>query len=126
MPAVITMGGTEFQHDFRRVWAELDSGGVVRVVNISTGRLKAWVTPECPPGFTAGQVVTKSPRQAVHSIGELLDAAALGGCTEVKSGRGSFYVHRVMPQALAPVEEILPGVVTRTSHGRTLERQVVA
>jgi hypothetical protein len=128
MPAVVDFGGQQFQHKFSRVWDELDSGAVVRVINLTTGRLRAWVTLSPPPGAAP---VRRSTWYAVHHIGELLDAAMTGGCTEVRDhARGrSLFVHRVMPAALVPVKDILPpaSALQNTPAGvRRVEREVVA
>ena len=50
LPAVVTVGGTEFQHWLGRLWAELESGAVVRIVNKRNGRHRGWLVPERPGG----------------------------------------------------------------------------
>lgn len=124
MPAVVDYGASEVQYRFAQLWRELAAGGVVRVIDKRTGRLRAWITPQPPPGIT---LVRVNVNHAIHRVGELFDAAALGGCTEVRDEvrHRSLYVHRVMPAALAPVARILPGVTARTSTGRQVEREVV-
>ena len=51
LPAVVTVGGTELQHMLGRLWAELESGAVIHVVDKHQRRHCGWLVPERPAGY---------------------------------------------------------------------------
>jgi hypothetical protein len=127
MPAVIDFGVQQMQHQFARIWRELASGAVVRIIDRRSGRQKAWITSARPPG--ASSAVMVNVNYAIHHVGELLDAAMLGQVTQVvdQVRDRRMYVHRRMPAALVPVAKILPPVRTghRAPDGQEIEREVI-
>jgi hypothetical protein len=80
LPAIVTVGGCEFQHMIGRLWAELESGAVVHIVNKRNGRHRGWLVPERPAGY---ETVRVSVNTLAKSVGRILDDMRDGAAFEV-------------------------------------------
>jgi hypothetical protein len=70
LPAVVTVGGLEFQHSPARLWAELDSGAAVHVVTKHNGRHRGWLVTGLPAGYEAERI---SASHLFKHVGEIMD-----------------------------------------------------
>jgi hypothetical protein len=123
LPAVVTVGGTELTHSIARVWQELESGAVVRVVNKRSGRHRAWIVPELPAGYEAERI---SVNELLKNAGRVLDDVRDGTCFEVfdhVSRTASGYVIWAAPDCLAALACVIPYTV-RTRTGRRVQRDM--
>lgn len=80
LPAIVTVGGTEFQHMLGRLWAELDSGAVVHIVDKHSGRHRGWLIPEPPPG---SDPVRAGVAAVTGSVGRILGDVRDGAVFEI-------------------------------------------
>ncbi len=101
LPAVITRGGTALQHDTPGLARELDSGAIVHLVQIQTGRHRGWFAAEAPPGSDPVRVTV----WALHrTVGRVLDDVRGGEVFEVvnvKEGRTLGFLFWCAPEWLA-------------------------
>jgi hypothetical protein len=82
-PALIDMVMTDIRQHAARVWAELESGAVVRALRMRVNgsrhfrlECRGWFTRTRPPG--ASEVQRRTPRAVREHLGMLLDGCARG------------------------------------------------
>ncbi len=85
LPAVIMLGGFDFQHRQARVWAEVASTALVRVVHKQTRRHRAWVTASPPPSVN-GNLRRVTATEVARRTGAVLDQVRGGAVLEVVRG----------------------------------------
>jgi len=94
LPAVLTRGIYEWQHNLGKFWAELESGAVIHVVCKSRARRggvrdhRGWLLPVRPPGT---EPVRVSCNQATKRLGWLFDQVRDGVTFEIFD-----HVHRAV------------------------------
>lgn len=103
IPAVRVVGILEWCHSYGRLWHELESGGVIRLVTKNGGRHRAWIAPEPPPGSEPERI---GAAQFTRYLGKYLDNIRGGAVYELRGAghrttRG--YVFWACPEPLAAV-----------------------
>ncbi len=123
MPAVITAGGTHLQNSTPRLARELESGAIVHVVQIQTGRHRGWFTADQPPGSEPERVTAWAMHRAV---GKILDDVRAGEVFEVYNARERRvlgYLFWSAPEWLARLETSLQ-YSFRSRSGRVIYRDI--
>lgn len=123
MPAVVTAGGTELQHGTPRLARELDSGAVVHLVQIQTGRHRGWFDSRQPPGSDPQRVTVWWLQR---NVGKILDDVRNGEVFELyntKERRVLGYLFWSVPEWLARLETSLQ-YTFRSWNGRTVYRDI--
>ena len=123
MPAVITAGGTELQHDTPRLARELDSGAIVHLVQIQSGRHRGWLDSRPPPGSDPERITVWFLQR---NVGKILDDVRDGevfGIFNTRERRVLAYLFWSTPDSLARLETSLQySYPSRT--GRTIYRDI--
>lgn len=123
LPAVVTVGGYEFTHQTARLWTELDSGAVVRLVNKRSGRHQGWLVPDRPGGCEPERIGVNT---LLKGMGPVLDAVRDGTVFEVFDGNArqvKGYLCWTGPEVLAQLQAVIPYRV-RSRTGRLIERRM--
>jgi len=131
LPALLTMGVCEFQHNFARCWRELSSGAVIHIVHKRNGLHRAWlVPPPLEPGFEAVPIGCNELR--AH-LGQVFDFVRDGTVFQVCDMQGApqsgvfkttvrGYLQLTPPEGLARLDTALHFTVR--SFGRTRLRDI--
>ena len=127
-PAVVTMGIKDLERGVARARAELAGGAVVHLVSKRPAprggrpRHRAWITPDCDPGYEAGRV---SVNDFLKGMAGLLDQVEDGATFEVFDNVRkvtAFYVTWCPPEVLARQPGVLQFYV-QSKTGRLLLRE---
>lgn len=123
LPAVVTAGGTQLQHETPRLARELDSGAIVHLVQIQTGRHRGWFSADQPPGSEPERV---NIYWLQKSVGKILDDVRDGAVYEIynsKEHRVLGYLFWSCPEWLARLETSLQ-YSFRAWNGRAIYRDI--
>ncbi len=118
VPAVTTIGSAELQAGLgSRVRAELESGAAVHVVNLLTGRHRAWLSASADPGY---ELVRISCHGLAKTIGSVLDDVQNGTAFEVwdyRRDRLFGYLSWCPPRAIEELGDVALQYTVRARRG---------
>ena len=77
---VVTFGSHALQAQRAELWAALDAGAAIHLVNLTSGVHRGWLTAECEPGY---EPVRIGCRQLGAHMGQLLEDVRSGTTFEV-------------------------------------------
>jgi hypothetical protein len=123
MPAVITTGGTELAQTTQRVARELETGAIVHLMHIQTGRHRGWLSAQKPPGSEPEQITVWGLHR---SVGKVLDRVRDGEVFELYNARERRivgYLFWSTPEILVRLETSLQ-YTWRSRSGRTIFRDI--
>ena len=79
-PVVVTFGSHALQAQRAHLWAALDAGAAVHLVNLASGVHRGWLTAECEPGY---EVTRIGCRTLGGQMGQVLEAVREGTTYEI-------------------------------------------
>ena len=117
-PVVVTFGSHALQAQRAHLWAALDAGAAVHLVNLASGVHRGWLTAECEPGY---EVTRIGCRTLGGQMGQVLEAVREGTTYEIhdhQTGQTRGYLTWCPPRAIADDPEVSLAYHARRRQGR--------
>jgi hypothetical protein len=124
LPEIEISGGSAFQHHLSALGRAVQYGKLVRLVDLRTGRHRAWFTRESPPGCEPARVTVC---QLGRTLGTIFDEVRDGQVFQVwnaRSRRVVGYVYWCAPEFLAGLPDMPFTYVYRTKSGGVIRRDI--
>lgn len=123
-PVVVTFGSYALQAQRAQLWAALDAGAAVHLVNLRSGVHRGWLTAGCEPGYETTPIGCGA--LGAH-MGEVLEAVRNGTTFEItdhQAGEVRGYLTWCPPRPIAEDPALTLRYMTRARRG-TLARELL-